>query len=222
MEIVKADVIISGWNGKMGQALRGLLPNYFFGKVVDANELDLCSLSSSKIWIDFSHASAFKKWIYPVKQLQCPLVMGTTGLNEQQLRQLRDLSQNQPVLYDANFSEGIHVLHQILKNLPDVSAFDCHILEAHHKSKKDCPSGTAKSLLDDLSEKTQQNVQILSVRAGGIHGEHTVVLTGNNEQITLKHEVWDRSVFAEGALKAAQWLLQHSCGFFNFSSVLQS
>lgn len=222
MEIVEADVIISGWNGKMGQALRGLLPNYFFGKLVDANELDLCSLSSSKVWIDFSHASAFEKWIHQVKALQCPLVMGTTGLNEQQLRQLRDLSQNQPVLYDANFSEGIHVLRQILKNLPDISAFDCHILEAHHKSKKDYPSGTAKALLGDLSEKTQQNVPIFSVRAGGIRGEHAVVFAGNNEQIILKHEVWDRSVFAEGALKAAQWLLQHSCGFFNFSSVLQS
>jgi len=222
MEIVKADIIISGWNGKMGQALQGLLPNYFFGKVVDANELDLCSLSSSKVWIDFSHVSVFDKWIAHVAQLKCPLVMGTTGLNEQQLQQLQNLSQNQPVLYDTNFSEGIHILRQILKNLPDVSAFDGHILEAHHKSKKDCPSGTAKALLADLSEKLQQNVPILSVRVGGIRGEHTVVLTGNNEQITLKHEVWDRSVFAEGALKAAQWLLQQTHGFFNFSSVLQS
>ena len=222
MEIVKADVIISGWSGKMGQALRGLLPRYFSGKIIDANELDLCSLSSPKVWIDFSHASAFEKWFRLIKQLHCPLVMGTTGLNGQQLQQLRDLSQNQPVLYDANFSEGIHVFRQILKNLPNISAFDCHILEAHHKSKKDCPSGTAKALLGDLSEKTQQSIPISSVRAGGVRGEHTVVLAGNNEQITLKHEVWDRSVFAEGALKAAQWLLQQTHGFFNFSSVLQS
>lgn len=222
MEIVKANVIISGWSGKMGQALRALLPQYFSGKVVDANELDRYSLSSSKVWIDFSHASAFDKWIGRVAQLQCPLVMGTTGLNEQQLRQLRDLSEGQPVLYDANFSEGIHIVHQILKSLPDVSAFDCQILEAHHRSKKDSPSGTAKALMTDLSDKTQQSVPISSVRAGGIRGEHTIILAGNNEQITLKHEVWDRSVFAEGALKAAQWLLQQSHGFFNFNSVLQS
>lgn len=222
MEIVKANVIISGWSGKMGQALRALLPQYFSGKVVDPNELDRYSLSSSKVWIDFSHASAFDKWIALVTQLQCPLVMGTTGLNEQQLRQLRDLSEGQPVLYDANFSEGIHIVHQILKSLPDVSAFDCQILEAHHRSKKDSPSGTAKALMTDLSDKTQQSVPISSVRAGGIRGEHTIILAGNNEQITLKHEVWDRSVFAEGALKAAQWLLQQSHGFFNFNSVLQS
>ncbi len=222
MEIVKANVIISGWSGKMGQALRALLPQYFSGKVVDANELDRYSLSSTKVWIDFSHASAFDKWIALVTQLQCPLVMGTTGLNEQQLRQLRDLSEGQPVLYDANFSEGIHIVHQILKSLPDVSAFDCQILEAHHRSKKDSPSGTAKALMTDLSDKTQQSVLISSVRAGGIRGEHTIILAGNNEQITLKHEVWDRSVFAEGALKAAQWLLQQSHGFFNFNSVLQS
>ena len=150
MEIVKADVIISGWSGKMGQALRALLPQYFPGKVVDANELDRCSLSSSKDWIDFSHASAFDKWITKVTQLQCPLVMGTTGLNGQQLRQLQDLSEGQPVLYDANFSEGIHIVRQILKSLPDVSAFDCQILEVHHKSKKDSPSGTANVLMKDL------------------------------------------------------------------------
>ena len=222
MEIVKADVIISGWSGKMGQALRALLPQYFSGKVVDANELDRYSLSSSKVWIDFSHASAFDKWITKVTQVQCPLVMGTTGLNEQQLRQLQDLSEGQPVLYDANFSEGIHIVRQILKSLPDVSAFDCQILEVHHRSKKDSPSGTANVLMKDLSDKTQQSVPISSVRAGGIRGEHTIVLAGNNEQITLKHEVWDRSVFAEGALKAARWLLQQSHGFFNFNSVLQS
>ena len=111
---------------------------------------------------------------------------------------------------------------QILKSLPDVSAFDCQILEAHHRSKKDRPSGTAKVLMQVLSDKTQQSIPMTSVRAGGIRGEHTIILSSNNEQITLKHEVWDRSVFAEGALKAAQWLLQQSHGFFNFNSVLQS
>lgn len=222
MEIVKADVIISGWNGKMGQALRALLPRYFSGQVVDANELGSCSLSLSKVWIDFSHVSAFEKWIAKVAQLQCPFVMGTTGLNDRQFQQLGDLSQNQPILYDANFSEGIQVLRQILKGLPDVSTFDCQILEAHHRSKKDCPSGTAKVLMKDLSEKTQKIVPISSIRSGGIRGEHTIILAGINEQITLKHEVWDRSVFAEGALKAAQWLLQQSHGFFSFNSVLQS
>lgn len=222
MEIVNADIIISGWNGKMGQALRSLLPHYFLGQVIDANKLSQYSLGVTRIWIDFSHASAFEKWIVNVAQLQCPLVIGTTGLTERQFQQLCDLSQNQPVLYDANFSEGIHVLRQILKNLSNISAFDCQILELHHRSKKDCPSGTAKVLAQDLNEKTKKKIPIASMRAGGIRGKHTVVLAGKNEQIVLKHEVWDRSVFAEGALKAAQWLLRQSYGFFNFNSVLQS
>ena len=222
MEIVKADVIISGWNGKMGQALRALLPRYFSGQVIDANELTRNTLSLSKIWIDFSHVSAFEKWITSVNELHCPLVMGTTGLNKQHWSQLRNLSQNLPILYDANFSEGMQILRQIFKQLPNVSTFDCHILESHHKTKKDRPSGTAKVLMEDLSKKTNQSIVVSSIRAGGIRGEHTVILAGNNEQITFKHEVWDRAVFAEGALKAAQWLLQQSHGFFNFNSVLQS
>lgn len=222
MEIIKADVIISGWNGKMGQALRTLLPQYFSGQVIDANEISQYSLNAVKIWIDFSHASVFEKWIANVEQLQCPLVMGTTGLSNQQLQQLQSLSGRLPILYDANFSEGIHILRQMFQQLPQKLNFDVHILEAHHKSKKDSPSGTAKLLAQDLSQKIQKDVSISSIRAGGIRGEHTIVFVGNNEQIILKHEAWDRSVFAEGALKAAQWLLQQSHGFFSFNSVLQS
>lgn len=216
MVIIKADVIISGWNGKMGHVLQTLLPQHFSGQIINANDLNLYQLSSPKVWIDFSHATVFEKWIEKVTQLKCPLVIGTTGLNDMQLETLKSLSAKIPVLYDVNFSEGIHVLRQLIKNLPNVSAFDLHILEAHHKTKVDKPSGTAKMLMKDLGKE----VPILSIRAGGIRGKHSVVLSGNNEQIVLKHEVWDRSVFAEGAIKAAKWLLQQPCGFFNFDSIL--
>ncbi len=216
MVIIKADVIISGWNGKMGHVLRTLLPQHFSGQIINANDLNLYQLTSPKVWIDFSHVTVFEKWIERVVQLKCPLVIGTTGLSDIQLKKLKALSVKIPVLYDVNFSEGIHVLRQLIKNLPNVSAFDLHILEAHHKTKVDKPSGTAKILMKDLGKE----VPILSIRAGGIRGEHSVVLSGNNEQIVLKHEVWDRSVFAEGAIKAAKWLLQQPCGFFNFDSIL--
>ena len=149
--------------------------------------------------------------------------MGTTGLTEENLRQLKVLSQKIPVFYDTNFSLGVHIVRKLIKHLPQACAnFDISIFESHHASKKDAPSGTAKTLANDIKERcgSSKDVTILSHRGGGIRGKHSIIFASQNEVITLQHEALDRSVFAEGALKAAQWCLDKTNGFFSMEDLL--
>ena len=215
MGLNNLDVIISGWSGKMGHVLRMLAPSYFSGNIFDYKTLNNLSLNRP-IWFDFSNASIFDLIIHQVKQLHCPLIIGTTGLTEKNLITLKTLSTEVPIFYDTNFSIGIRLLRKLITNLPQLTTeFDISIFESHHSTKKDSPSGTAKTLQADLLGHGIQQVPILSHRGGGIRGIHEIILAGNNEILTLKHEALDRSVFAEGALKAAVWLLKQPQGLYN-------
>ena len=199
----------------MGHVLRTLAPFYFSGQVINYKDLINKKLKHP-IWIDFSNAAILPIIIENVKNLHCPLVMGTTGLSEENLTELKDLAKNIPVFYDTNFSIGIRLLRKLVAALPKLTAdFDVSIFESHHSAKKDTPSGTAKTLQNDLNEIGIKNVPILSHRGGGIRGEHEIILAGKNEILTLKHEALDRSIFAEGALKAAVWLLTKANGLYN-------
>lgn len=209
------DIIISGWSGKMGRTLRMLAPFYFSGEIYDYKNIKGTTLNPP-LWIDFSHPDIFNSVVNKVKHLQCPLIMGTTGLKDEEWTSLKDLSQCVPVFYDTNFSLGIHILKKLIASIPkQISNFDVTIFESHHSSKKDSPSGTAKILQSDLSALGIKDVPILSHRGGGIRGEHEIILASDNEILTLRHEVLDRSVFAEGALKAAVWLLNQPNGLYN-------
>ena len=206
----------------MGRTLRNLAPNYFSGNLYDWKHLTT-KPNIPFVWIDFSHAGSFASVIEKVRSLSCPLVMGTTGLTKENLQQLKILSQQIPVFYDTNFSVGIHIVRRLLKHLPKVCAnLDISIFESHHASKKDAPSGTAKTLANDIKEHCgpSKDVSILSHRGGGIRGQHSIIFAGPNEIITLQHEALDRSVFAEGALKAAQWCLSKTSGFFSMEDLL--
>lgn len=217
MALCEADVFISGWNGKMGQAIRALAPCYFKGKVCAFDPHDSVSLNQA-ICVDFSHVSAFDKVLQGVKRQGCPLVMGTTGLSDLHMQALRKLSESVPVVYDTNFSEGIHLLRRLIRSLPALKDWDVSIFESHHKSKKDTPSGTAKSLRRDL--EAFQDVTILSHRGGGVRGKHSVMLASDDEVLTLTHEAFSRDIFAKGALKVAVWLIEKKSGFYSMQDVL--
>ena len=222
MGLSNADIIISGWNGKMGQALRRLSHFYFQGQVYDFKGIRENCADKSLIWMDFSHESAFNSVVEGVIKYRCPLVMGTTGLSQNQMERLKELSQQVPIVYDANFSLGIHILRRLIRTLPNMREFDVSVYESHHLTKKDSPSGTAKNLQKDLqiALKTCNHIPILSHRGGGIRGEHKIIFSGNNEILTLKHEVLDRAVFAEDALSAAVWVLGKTCGYFSMEDCL--
>ncbi|MDR2396509.1 MAG: 4-hydroxy-tetrahydrodipicolinate reductase [Puniceicoccales bacterium] len=214
-------LIISGFGGKMGKCIRALLAGTP-AHVYDARHC-LSDCLQPLVWVDFSNSNAFEQILENVQKKACPLVMGTTGLSKAQMRQLVQLSKKQAVVYDSNFSIGANILkklvHQAGSTLKD---FSVTIFEAHHSTKKDQPSGTAKSLRQVLLSEQRKRIPILSLRGGGIRGEHSVIFSGMDEMLSLKHEVLDRKVFAQGALCAVEWIIRKkpSHGLFNMQDVL--
>ena len=216
------DLILSGYSGKMGQCLRSLFEHEKDIFVYDALKLPK-NLSKACAWIDFSHTSLFDFVVSGVQGRACPLIMGTTGLSSAQMQALKHLSKTQVVVYDSNFSLGINAIKTILPILNlALCDFDVDIVEAHHKTKKDVPSGTAQLLQCILQERRKTPIPVLSRRAGGLRGEHTVSFVGQDEIVYIKHEVLDRCIFAKGVVHVVQWMMKKkpSQGFFNMQDIL--
>jgi len=145
------------------------------------------------------------------------LVIGTTALKEEHFQLLRELAKEVPVVQSYNFSIGVNVLLKFLADLSKVlSDWDVEIVEAHHRFKKDAPSGTAILLKNAVGRE----VPIHSLRLGGIPGDHVVVFGNVGEVIEIKHRAISRTVFALGALKAAEFVCGRKPGFYTFKDVL--
>ena len=165
-------------------------------------------------------------------------ITGTTGFDDDGLNALETASESTAVLKASNFSRGVAALRLAVQEataaLPDA---DIELTETHHNAKRDAPSGTAKTLLDDiegvrddLSERVHgregeaprsaEEIGVHARRAGDIAGEHEVLLGGSNETLSLTHRAGDRSIFAEGALDAAEWLAGREPGWYDFFEVI--
>lgn len=117
---------------------------------------------------------------------------------------------------------GVALLRSVFSLLSQVKNFDFQIIEAHHKHKKDSPSGTAISLQSSLEKVIGKKIPApLSIRAGGIIGEHEILIISNDEKISFKHTALNRSVFAQGALRAAEWIVNCKSGFYSMEDVLR-
>lgn len=189
------------------------------------------------IIIDFSHHSAiFEIAEYAVKY-GIPTVICTTGQTESELECIKELAKKVPVFFSANMSMGIALTVELAKRsaalFPDA---DIEIIEKHHSAKLDSPSGTAlmlaqaiKTVRNELTLMLGRNgrrvrekneVGIHAVRAGSIVGEHEVIIATKHEIITVSHAAQSRSVFADGAINAAKWLIGKECGMYNMQSLV--
>jgi 4-hydroxy-tetrahydrodipicolinate reductase len=171
------------------------------------------------------------------------LVIGTTGFSPQELGVIEQAAQRTPVVLSGNFSLGINVLAGLVAEAaaklgPD--GWDIEVFEAHHRRKVDAPSGTALMLGEAAAnargkalaqlkagardgitgERTPASIGFSSLRAGGIVGEHAVVLASEDEVLTLSHSARDRSLFARGAVEAALWLARQPPGLYDMQDVL--
>ena len=158
-----------------------------------------------------------------VAKYKTALILGTTGLSDAQISKVEEISRVVPVVFTPNMAIGVNVLFtmlpQIAKRLgPDYSM---EIVEAHHKSKKDAPSGTAKKMIEVLSEATGRQIPAHSIRLGDIVGDHTVIFCGNSERIEIKHQAHSRDLFALGALRAAKWIFGKPAGLYSMQDVLK-
>jgi len=168
-----------------------------------------------------------------------PMVIGTTGITAEQTKELNELSQKIPLLASSNMSIGVNLLYDIIsraaKTIP--GSFDVEIIETHHKNKKDAPSGTAKKLLSEIvkvrggkpvyeresvnAPRSEGEIGVLSLRAGDIVGEHTVIFAGPGERLEFTHRAHSRRGFAEGALAAARFLIKAKPGMYEMKDALE-
>jgi len=173
-------------------------------------------ISSIDVVIDFSTPNALNGLIPIVEQFHKPLVSGTTGIDNNIMLKLKSAGKNIPVLYAPNFSMGILLIQILLKNIPKnlFREFEIYIEEIHHKNKKDKPSGTAI-----LLGKILNNPEILSIRIGDEKGIHKIYLYGEDEVIELSHRANSRIIFAKGAVKSAELIVNKPPGFYTMEAL---
>ena len=192
--------------------------------------------------IDFSNSSAIDGLLEYSVRKQIPAVVCTTGLSEEQMKALEEASKKTAILKSANMSVGINLLEALIAEAaPKLAAagFDIEIVEKHHNTKVDAPSGTALALADaanaalgneyeyvyDRTVRRQKRpvkeIGISAVRGGTIVGDHDVICAGQDEVITLSHRAYSRAVFGKGAVEAAKFLAGKKSGFYTMSDVLR-
>lgn len=212
-----------GITGKMGQKVLSLLNedsecNCVCG--ISSGQADYNKLAgNSDVVIDFSQPRATLKAAEICSKFKKPLVTGTTGISD--MSQLQSAALSTPILHASNFCISIHLLASFLKNACKMlSDFEIDIIETHHKSKKDAPSGTALFLKNSIPDR--DDIEIISRRHGNCIGEHTVSLFGKDEVLTLKHEAFGRDIFARGAISVAKWIVHQKPGFYNMQDYICS
>ena len=190
--------------------------------------------------IDFSRPGTLDAMLRYATANKLPCVIATTGYSEEQLAAIDEAAKVIPIFRSANMSIGIALLRQLSRKAAEVlgDAFDVEIVEAHHNRKVDAPSGTAIMLYDAVKDayaqpkeakcgragkdaKRQPNeIGIHAVRGGTVTGEHEVMFLGPMERISLSHSAESRSVFAVGAVRAAQFLIGKEPGMYNMDDML--
>ncbi len=175
------------------------------------------------VFVDLTVPEATEFNLDYVARYKKALVLGTTGLNEVQLKKIEEVSKVVPVVFSPNMSVGVNILFPLLPEIakrlgPDYSI---EIVEAHHKTKKDAPSGTAKKFGQILADTTGKEIPMHAIRLGDIVGDHTIIFCGNSERIEIKHQAHSRDLFALGALKAAKWVMGKPAGLYSMQDVLR-
>ncbi|MBX3041873.1 MAG: 4-hydroxy-tetrahydrodipicolinate reductase [Bdellovibrionaceae bacterium] len=231
----KIKVGVFGCGGRMGKEILNLLEKHetlvaFLG--VDrqgrpsgfqktVRDLKAPEVKEVDVWIDFSSIAAFDEILDFVSVERKPLVSGTTGLSESQKAKLQKVAASTPILWASNMSLGVAVLNQALKLFSQLEGFDFQIEEIHHNRKKDNPSGTALTLQDTLVQAVGKALPSpIGIRGGGVFGVHKVWAFSDEEQLMFEHQALNRSVFARGALRAAEWLSSRGPGYYGMQDVL--
>jgi 4-hydroxy-tetrahydrodipicolinate reductase len=175
------------------------------------------------VFIDFTTPEATEGHLDYIARYKKAAVIGTTGLNDAQMKKIQEIAQFVPVVFSPNMSVGVNVLFDILPELAKRLGreYAVEIVEAHHGAKKDAPSGTAKKCSHVLAEVIGKEPPVHSVRLGDIVGDHTIIFCGNSERIEIKHQAHSRDLFALGALKAAKWVNGKPAGLYSMQDVLR-
>ena len=194
------------------------------------------------VMIDFSLPESTVMWAKYCAEHKVPIVIGTTGLDVEQKTKLHEASNKTAVLSGANMSLGVNLLfklvEQVAGKLPE--DYDVEVVEAHHRFKRDAPSGTALELSRHIAGarnqpwpeclehgregkdalRREKSIGMHAVRGGDIVGQHSVIFSALGETVTLQHQAHSRDTFVRGALLAAKWLASRQKGMYNMFDVL--
>jgi 4-hydroxy-tetrahydrodipicolinate reductase len=220
-------VLLIGAAGRMGETVRDLAKNDPDVDIVaqcDLGDLIEPAMKNCDMAIDFSHADAIGEICRAALHHDKPLVIGTTGHPQEQRRIIDQTARSLPIVFASNFSVGVNVLFWLTRRAAELLGrdFAAEIVETHHKTKKDAPSGTAKTLAEALksAQKIGEEIPIQSIREGDVVGEHTVIFSGPGERLDLTHRAARREIFARGALRAAKWIVGRPPGLYSMQDVL--
>lgn len=240
-----AKVIINGSKGRMGQALLACaarMPDIEVTAGIDVGDDLAAAIDETQVVIDFSFHSITPKVARLCAERRRALVIGTTGHSDSDKAVIRDAAKSVPIVWATNFSTGVNTLFWLTRKAAEIlgPSFDLEVVEMHHRLKKDAPSGTATTLLEILAgvrqvqladalrhgrhgitgERTASEIGIHAVRGGDVVGDHTVIFATNGERVELTHKASSRETFANGALRAAGWLVGRPAGIYDMQDVL--
>ncbi|MDO9326446.1 MAG: 4-hydroxy-tetrahydrodipicolinate reductase [Methanoregula sp.] len=248
-------VVVCGASGRMGQTIGrminessdlelaggiGLKASSFFGTdIVDAKDAEqFLKTTKPDVLIDFTIAAAAVENVKMAARNNVALVVGTTGFSPEQHAVMEGAINNRvPAVISSNFSIGVNIFWQLVRESAKLlKDYDIEVFEAHHRNKKDAPSGTAQTILQILEEEAgprqkqygregmterKNEIGVHVIRGGDIVGDHKVMFSKNFETIELSHHAADRCVLASGALHAVRWVVGKKPGIYDMSDVLR-
>ena len=238
-------IAITGSNGRMGQALIEavkLNPNVSQGSILNRGDDINRVLKDFDVLIDFTRPEATLNALSVCQSAGKAMVIGTTGFSDDALKVIDQASSDIPIVFAPNMSIGVNLTLKLLETTAKVIGTDSNIeiVEAHHRHKVDSPSGTAlkmgeviaNALGRDLSEcavqgregteepRDRQTIGFSSIRGGDVVGEHTVTFFMEGERVEITHKASSRMTYANGAVKASQWLTNQANGLYSMQDVL--
>ncbi|MBO5744079.1 MAG: 4-hydroxy-tetrahydrodipicolinate reductase [Clostridia bacterium] len=247
-------IALFGCNGKMGQVISNLLANDEDAKISFGFDINTEKKNSYPVYdniekikedadvvIDFSHPALLDSIIEYCKKTKTGAVIATTGLLDEQIKEIDDLSKEVAIFRSANMSLGINLLISLVKKASQLlgDKFDIEIIEKHHNQKIDAPSGTALMIADAISDtlhndteyvydrhsvrkkRAKNEIGLHAVRGGTIVGEHDVIFAGNDEIIEINHKAMSKEIFAVGSIKAAKYIAGKKCGMYSMANMIE-
>ena len=230
---------ITGCQGRMGQRITALasqdkefqivaliespdrpdVPDMSHGVKISR---DINAIQGADVLIDFTLPEPTMKDVEACLKYRVRMIIGTTGLSEEQRARIMKASQSIAVIQSTNMSVGVNLVFGLLKQMTGaLQGYGASITETHHVHKKDAPSGTAKTMAEIIEGVTGQKVtDVASIREGEVIGYHEVTFDSGVDTIKISHNAKTRDMFAEGALVAAKFLAKKDKGFFNMQEVL--
>lgn len=254
-----ANIIVCGACGRMGSAIINMAKQDEVFNIVAGTEIDSCpsignknpliikssdlesTIKSGDIIIDFTIAANTMKNVEVAVKKNAKIVIGTTGLTEENKAVLKEAGKKIPIVFAPNMSTGINLLLDIVENIAKkIPDYDVEIVEIHHNKKKDSPSGTAIRLAESVAsghDKSLKDVGVYgrygtqalrkpgeigvhAVRCGDVCGDHTVIFASDGERVEIAHKATSRAGLVAGALRAAKWIDDKPAGLYDMRDVL--